>query len=80
MMLVCMTDFVNFFAFIIILQVRLGILDLQLHSMYIPDGPKTALDFSKSVYEITSVYPVLQEDRYLCNISRIFTVLFSLSN
>ncbi|KAK7858466.1 putative cytosolic oligopeptidase a [Quercus suber] len=25
-------------------EVRMGILDLQLHAMYIPDGPKTALD------------------------------------
>lgn len=56
-------------------QVRMGILDLQLHAMYIPDGPKTALDVSKSVYEITSVYPLLQQDRYLCSISHIFTVV-----
>nr|POF24563.1 organellar oligopeptidase a, chloroplastic/mitochondrial [Quercus suber] len=56
-------------------QVRMGILDLQLHAMYIPDGPKTALDVSKSVYEITSVYPMLQQDRYLCSISHIFTVV-----
>ncbi|KAL0008073.1 hypothetical protein SO802_009575 [Lithocarpus litseifolius] len=54
-------------------EVRMGILDLQLHAMYIPDGPNTALDVRKSVYEITSVYPMLQEDRYLCSISHIFT-------
>lgn len=79
-MFVCMTAFVNFFAFIIILQVRLGILDLQLHSEYIPDGTKTALDYVESVYKSTSLYPMLQEDRSFCTSSHIFTGLFSLSN
>ena len=80
MTFICMIDFVNFFAFIIILQVRLAILDLQLHSKYNPNEQEAVLDFSKSVCENTYVYPMLQEDRYLCSSTHLFTGLLSLSD
>ncbi|XP_068657697.1 probable cytosolic oligopeptidase A [Aristolochia californica] len=53
-------------------QIRFSVLDLELHSRYIPGGPETVYDIDQRVSRITQVIPPLPEDRFLCSFSHIF--------
>lgn len=65
--------------FILILQIRFAIVDLKLHTEYIPGGSESIYDVDQRVSEKTQVIPPLPEDRFLCGFSHIFAGLFALS-
>lgn len=70
----------NFLAFIIILQIRFAIVDLELHTNYVPGGSESIFDFYRRVSKGTHVVPLLPGDRSLCSCLHIFEGLFSLSD
>ena len=49
----------NFLAFIIILQIRFAIVDLELHTNYVPGGSESIFDFYRRVSKGTHVVPLL---------------------
>lgn len=54
-------------------QLQFGLTDLRLHTDYDPDGPQTPFDVMKEVNELTSVMPMLPENRFLCSFQHIFS-------
>jgi oligopeptidase A len=54
-------------------QLSLGRMDMLLHSVHDPDGAETAFDMERRVSAKMSVLPPLQEDRFLCSFSHIFS-------
>ena len=53
-------------------QIRLGLVDLELHHRYNPDGPESPFDVQKRIDARTSLLPPLEEDRFLCSFGHIF--------
>ncbi|XP_052178376.1 organellar oligopeptidase A, chloroplastic/mitochondrial-like isoform X1 [Diospyros lotus] len=53
-------------------QLRYAIVDLELHTKYIPGGPESIYDIDGRVGKMTHVIPLLQQDRFLCSFSHIF--------
>ncbi|XP_062005634.1 probable cytosolic oligopeptidase A [Rosa rugosa] len=53
-------------------QIRFAIVDLKLHTDYIPGGSESIYDVDQRVSEKTQVIPPLPEDRFLCGFSHIF--------
>lgn len=53
-------------------QIRFAIIDLELHTKFIPGGPETIYDVDQRVGKRTQVIPPLLEDRFLCSFSHIF--------
>eukprot|EP00913_Durusdinium_trenchii_P023284 g21862.t1 len=54
-------------------QLQFGMIDMELHSTFDPDGTETAFDVQKRIAEKTSVLPMLPEDRSLCAFQHIFS-------
>jgi len=54
-------------------QLQLGMIDMELHTRFNPDGEETAFDVSQRVTEKTSVLPPLPENRFLCSFQHIFS-------
>jgi oligopeptidase A len=53
-------------------QLFFGVVDLELHHRFTPDGPQTPFDVERRIAETTAVLPRLPEDRFLCSFSHIF--------
>ena len=53
-------------------QLTFGMTDIQLHSVFDPQGPESIFDVQKRVMERASILPMLPEDRFLCAFSHIF--------
>ncbi len=53
-------------------QLTFGMTDMQLHSMFDPQGQESIFDVQKRVMERVSILPMLPEDRFLCAFSHIF--------
>ena len=53
-------------------QLSFALLDLELHARFDPTGTDTAFDVQRRLAPLTSVLPVLAEDRFLCSFSHIF--------
>ncbi len=53
-------------------QISFGVIDLELHTEFDPDGEETVFDVQRRIAETTSVLPLLPEDRFLCAFSHIF--------
>ena len=53
-------------------QIRLGLVDLELHDRYDPDGDESPFDVQKRIDERTSLLPPLETDRFLCSFGHIF--------
>ena len=56
-------------------QIKFAIVDLELHTKYIPGGSESVYDIDRKVSERTQVIPPLPEDRFLCSFSHIFAGL-----
>ncbi|CAA7393959.1 unnamed protein product [Spirodela intermedia] len=54
-------------------QIHFSVIDLELHSNYIPGGPETIYEVDQRVGKRTQVIPPLPEDRFLCSFSHIFS-------
>jgi oligopeptidase A len=54
-------------------QLEFGKTDMLLHSTFDPEGSATAFDVHREVSAETSVMPSLEEDRFLCAFSHIFS-------
>ncbi|GAB4155005.1 MAG: M3 family metallopeptidase [Planctomycetaceae bacterium] len=54
-------------------QLQFGMVDMELHDSFNPDGEETVLDVQRRVAEKTSVLPMLPEDRTLCAFQHIFS-------
>ena len=55
-------------------QLQFGLTDVRLHTDYDPDnGKMTPFDVMRQVNEITSVMPMLPENRFLCSFQHIFS-------
>ena len=53
-------------------QLMLGMTDLELHTTYDPHGSESAFDVQRRIAKLTSLLPLLPEDRFLCAFSHIF--------
>ncbi len=53
-------------------QISFARLDLELHARFDATGKETAFDVQRRLAPLTSVLPVLPEDRFLCSFSHIF--------
>ncbi len=53
-------------------QLQLGMTDLMLHSSYDPRGAETPFDAERRILSITSLLPLLPENRFLCSFQHIF--------
>ena len=53
-------------------QIQFGMIDMELHSRFDPDGDESAFDVQKRISEKTSTLPVLPENRFLCSFQHIF--------
>ena len=53
-------------------QLQLGMIDMELHSTFDPDGTETAFDVHRRIAEKTSPMPPLPENRFLCSFQHIF--------
>ncbi len=53
-------------------QLSFARLDLELHARFDPAGAATVFDVQRRLAPLTSVLPVLHEDRFLCSFSHIF--------
>ncbi|KAL4179926.1 hypothetical protein AMTRI_Chr13g122590 [Amborella trichopoda] len=53
-------------------QIRFAIVDLELHTKYLPGGSESIFDVDQRVFRQTQVMPPLLEDRFLCVFSHIF--------
>lgn len=54
-------------------QLQFGMVDIDLHTVFDPDGPETAHELSRRISQQTSVLPLLPEDRSLCSFQHIFS-------
>ncbi|XP_077223526.1 putative cytosolic oligopeptidase A isoform X2 [Tasmannia lanceolata] len=53
-------------------QLRFAIIDLELHTEYVPGGSESIYDIDQVVRKRTQVIPLFPEDRFLCSFSHIF--------
>jgi oligopeptidase A len=53
-------------------QLMLGMTDLELHSTYDPHGSESPFDVQRKISQLTSLLPLLPEDRFLCSFQHIF--------
>lgn len=53
-------------------QLRFGMLDMELHHRYDPDGAESPFDVQRRIDEVCSLLPPLPEDRFLCSFGHIF--------
>lgn len=56
----------------ILRQLLFGMVDLELHTTFDPDGTETVFDVNRRLAQKTSVLPPLPEDRFLCSFQHIF--------
>ncbi len=54
-------------------QLQFGMTDMRLHTDYDPDGDESPFEIMRQVNEITSVMPMLPENRSLCSFQHIFS-------
>jgi oligopeptidase A len=54
-------------------QVNFGLFDMELHDRYDPDGDESVLDVQRRIDEATVVLPPINEDRFYCSFSHIFS-------
>jgi len=54
-------------------QLMLGMTDLELHSDYDPQGAESPFDVQRRIAQLTSLLPLLPEDRFLCSFQHIFS-------
>jgi len=54
-------------------QLRFGMTDMELHTTYDPNGSETPFDVNRRISALTSVLPILPEDRSLCSFQHIFS-------
>lgn len=53
-------------------QVNFGLLDMELHEHFDPEGAETILDVQRRIDAETLILPALEEDRFFCSFSHIF--------
>ncbi len=53
-------------------QVNFGLLDMELHEHFDPEGTETILDVQRRIDAETLILPSLEEDRFFCSFSHIF--------
>ncbi len=53
-------------------QVNFGLLDMELHEHFDPEGTDTILDVQRKIDAETLILPSLEEDRFFCSFSHIF--------
>jgi len=53
-------------------QVNFGLLDMELHEHFDPEGTETILDVQRRIDAETLILPALDEDRFFCSFSHIF--------
>ena len=53
-------------------QLQFGMIDIELHSNFDPDGDETVFDVQCRISEKTSPMPSLAENRFLCSFEHIF--------
>ena len=53
-------------------QVNFGLLDMELHEHFDPEGTDTILDVQRRIDAETLILPSLEEDRFFCSFSHIF--------
>ena len=53
-------------------QVNFGLLDMELHQHFDPEGPETILDVQRRIDAQTLILPSLEVDRFYCSFSHIF--------
>ena len=53
-------------------QLTFGMTDIQLHSVFDPQGSESIFDVQKRVMDRASVLPMFPDDRFLCAFSHIF--------
>lgn len=53
-------------------QLQFGMVDLELHHHFDPDGAEGVLDVQRRIAAQTSLMPILPEDRTLCSFQHIF--------
>lgn len=53
-------------------QVNFGLLDMELHEHFDPEGTDTILDVQRRIDAETLILPALEEDRFFCSFSHIF--------
>jgi oligopeptidase A len=54
-------------------QLMLGMTDLELHSTYDPKGSESPFEVQRRISQMTSLLPLLPEDRFLCSFQHIFS-------
>ena len=54
-------------------QLSFGMTDMELHTSYDPNGSESVFDVQSRIAEMTSVLPLLPEDRFLCGFGHIFS-------
>jgi oligopeptidase A len=54
-------------------QLQFGLTDMRLHTDYDPEGNESPFEIMRQVNEITSVMPMLPENRSLCSFQHIFS-------
>ncbi len=59
-------------ASMLLRQLQLGMVDLDLHTTFDPQGTESVFDVHRRVVALTSILPLLPEDRFLCSFSHIF--------
>ncbi len=53
-------------------QLLFGMVDMELHDSYDPDGQESVFDVHRRIAKITSVLPPIPNDRFLCAFQHIF--------
>jgi oligopeptidase A len=53
-------------------QLLFGMIDIELHSTFDPDGDETVFDVQRRISEKTSPMPPLPDNRFLCSFEHIF--------
>jgi oligopeptidase A len=59
-------------ASLMLRQLYFGLVDMELHDRFNPDGSETVFDVQRRIADSTMVVPPLPEDRFLCAFSHIF--------
>lgn len=59
-------------ASLMLRQLQFGMTDMALHSSYDPDAARSPFDVQQEIAKLTSVLPLLPEDRFLCGFQHIF--------
>ncbi|MGK7927110.1 MAG: M3 family metallopeptidase [Spirulina sp.] len=54
-------------------QIHFGLLDIELHHRYQPDGQETPRDVRDRIAKTTAIIPPLPEDAFLCSFGHIFS-------